>query len=85
LLKKSCDEIKLIKNLEELNDKSLEITKKNQQLLKDSEEKKDNNGLTTKNKILIGLGIAAIALTAGYFGIGYLIYTDCVENHDRVF
>jgi ABC-type antimicrobial peptide transport system permease subunit len=71
--------------LAELDDKSLEITKENQQLLKNNKEKKDNNGLTTKNKILIGVGIAAVALTAGYFGIGYLIYTDCVENHDRVF
>lgn len=85
LLKKSCDEIKLIKKLDKLDDKSIEIVKENEQLLKDNEKKKDNNALTTKNKVLICVGLAAVALTASYFGIGYLIYTDCVENHDRVF
>jgi len=85
LLKLSSDEIKLIKKINKLDDNSLEIAKENQQLLKDNKEKKDNNASTTKNKILIWVGIAALVLTASYFGIGYLIYTDCVENHDRVF
>jgi len=81
----SSDEVKLIKKVNKPSDNSLEIVKEEQQLLKDSEKKKDNNALTTKNKILIGIGITAVALIAGYFGIGYLIYTDCVENHDSVF
>ena len=85
LLNLSYDEIKLFKKGDKLGDNSLEIVKENQQLLKDGGEKKDNNGLSTKSKILICLGIAAVVLTAGYFGIGYLIYTDCVENQDGVF
>ena len=85
LLRMTSDEIKLINKINKLDDNSLEIVKENQQLLKDNKEKKDNNELTTKKKILICVGIAAAVLTASYFGIGYLIYTDCVENHDRVF
>jgi hypothetical protein len=85
LLRMSSDEVKSIKKINILADKSLEIIKENQELSKDNEEKKDNNALTKKNKILIYVGIAAVALIASYFGIGYLIYTDCVVNHDRVF
>ncbi len=85
LLKNSYDEIKLTKKVDKLDDKPLEIVKESQQLSKNSEEKKNNNTSTTNNKILIWAGIAAVALIASYFGIGYLIYTDCVENHDRVF
>jgi len=49
----SSDEIKLTNKVNKLSDNSLEIVKENQQLLKDSEEKKDNNALSTKKKILI--------------------------------
>jgi len=85
LWKMSSDEIKSIKRVNKLGDNSLEFVKENQQLSKDSEEKKDNNAPTTKNKTLIYLGIAAVVLIGAYFGISYLVYTDYVENHNRVF
>jgi len=85
LLKMSSNEVKLIKKESKLADKSLEILKENQELSKDNEKKKDNNSSITKNKIFIYVGLTLLALVASYFGIGYLIYTDCVVNHDRVF